>query len=134
MENIEKKNTSCRESLILKPLGESHSKKNMVNVAAWIATTPTNIQDAVSKGSKNAVGDIIPVRFATTIAIPVSIKGTLKSTWNKDKLELFVIKSFIKVQFYWMEHLLVPFMSITFPANQCFHIHSIYNTHTIVKK
>lgn len=62
------------------PLGESHSKKNIENVAACIATAPTNIQDAVSKGSKKAVGDIIPVLFATTIATPVSIKGTLKST------------------------------------------------------
>jgi hypothetical protein len=26
-----------------------------VNVAAWIATTPTSIQDAVSKGSANNV-------------------------------------------------------------------------------
>lgn len=52
----------------------------MVNVAAWIATTPTSIQEAVSKGSRKAVGDIIPVLLATTIAIPVSIKGTVKST------------------------------------------------------
>lgn len=34
----------------------------------------------VSNGSKKAVGDIIPVRLLTTIAIPVSINGTLKST------------------------------------------------------
>lgn len=45
-----------------------------------MATTPTNIQDAVSKGSKKAVGEMIPVRLTTTIAIPVSMKGTLKST------------------------------------------------------
>lgn len=62
------------------PLGDNHSKKNMENVAAWMATAPTSIQDAVSKGSKKAVGEIIPVRFATTMATPVSIKGTLKST------------------------------------------------------
>ena len=37
------------------PDGLSHSKKNIVNVAAWIATTPTSIQDAVSKGSANNV-------------------------------------------------------------------------------
>lgn len=45
-----------------------------------MATAPTSIHDAVSKGSRNAVGDMIPVRFATTIATPVSMKGTLKST------------------------------------------------------
>lgn len=45
-----------------------------------MATAPTSIHDAVSKGSKNAVGDIMPVRLATTMAVPVSIKGTLKST------------------------------------------------------
>jgi len=37
------------------PDGLSHSKKKIVNVAAWIATTPTSIQDAVSKGSANNV-------------------------------------------------------------------------------
>lgn len=68
---------------MLKPLGESHSNKKIVKVAAWIATTPTSIQEAVSKGSKNAVGEIIPVRFATRTAIPVSINGTLKSTWKR---------------------------------------------------
>lgn len=66
-----------------KPLGESHSNRKIVNVAAWMATTPTNIQEAVSKGSRNAVGDIIPVRLATIMAMPVSIKGTLKSTYRK---------------------------------------------------
>lgn len=49
-------------------------------MAACIATAPTNIQEAVSNGSRKAVGDMMPVRFATTIATPVSIKGTLKST------------------------------------------------------
>lgn len=34
----------------------------------------------VSNGSKNAVGEIIPVRLFTTIEIPVSINGSLKST------------------------------------------------------
>lgn len=34
----------------------------------------------VSNGSKNAVGEIIPVRLFTTIAMPVSINGSLKST------------------------------------------------------
>lgn len=51
-----------------------------MNVAAWIATAPTSIHDAVSNGSRNAVGEMIPVRFATTIATPVSMNGTLKST------------------------------------------------------
>lgn len=36
---------------MLNPEGLSHSNIKMVNVAAWIATTPTNIHDAVSKGS-----------------------------------------------------------------------------------
>lgn len=33
------------------PEGLIHSKKNIENVAACIATTPTNIHDAVSNGS-----------------------------------------------------------------------------------
>lgn len=71
------------DSFMSKPLGESHSKKKMVKVAAWMATTPTNIQEAVSKGSRKAVGDMMPVRLATIMAIPVSMKGTLKSTWKR---------------------------------------------------
>lgn len=71
------------ESLMSKPLGESHSKRNIMKVAAWMATTPTNIQEAVSKGSRKAVGDIIPVRLATMMAMPVSMNGTLKSTCNR---------------------------------------------------
>ena len=39
----------------------------------------TSIQLAVSKGSRNAVGEMIPVRLATSIVIPVSRKGTEKS-------------------------------------------------------
>lgn len=70
---------------MLKPLGDSHSKRKIIKVATWIATRPTNIHDALSNGSKNAVGEIIPVRFATTMAIPVSMKGTLKSTCNRHK-------------------------------------------------
>lgn len=34
----------------------------------------------VSNGSKNAVGEMIPVRLFTTIAMPVSMNGSLKST------------------------------------------------------
>lgn len=70
---------------MLKPLGDNHSNRKMVKVAAWMATKPTSIQEAASKGSRKAVGDMIPVRFATTMAIPVSIKGTLKSTWKTTK-------------------------------------------------
>lgn len=62
------------------PLGDNHSKKNIEKVAACIATAPTSIQDAVSNGSKKAVGEIMPVRLATTMATPVSINGMLKST------------------------------------------------------
>jgi len=35
------------------PEGLSHSNRKMKIAAAWIATTPTNIQEAVSKGSEN---------------------------------------------------------------------------------
>lgn len=52
----------------------------MEKVAAWMATAPTSIHEAVSKGSRKAVGDMMPVRLATTMATPVSMKGTLKST------------------------------------------------------
>lgn len=82
MQGTVESSTCLRDSCMLYPLGDSHSNRNMVKVAAWIATTPTNIQDAVSNGSKKAVGDMIPVLFATTIAIPVSMNGTLKSTCN----------------------------------------------------
>lgn len=34
-----------------KPEGLIHSKANIENVAACMATTPTNIQEAVSNGS-----------------------------------------------------------------------------------
>lgn len=64
---------------MLNPLGDNHSNKKIVNVEACMATTPTSIHEAASKGSKKAVGDMMPVLFATTIAMPVSMKGTLKS-------------------------------------------------------
>lgn len=38
-------------TFISKPDGLIHSKANIENVAACIATTPTNIHDAVSNGS-----------------------------------------------------------------------------------
>lgn len=31
----------CNDNFISKPLGESHSNKNIMNAAAWIATMPT---------------------------------------------------------------------------------------------
>lgn len=40
----------------------------------------SKILTEVSNGSKNAVGEIIPVRLLTTIAMPVSMNGSLKST------------------------------------------------------
>ena len=39
----------------------------------------TNIHEEKSNGSRNAVGEMIPVLFDTRIVIPVSKKGTLKS-------------------------------------------------------
>ena len=50
---------------MLYPDGESHSKKKMVPAANWMATRATSIQLAVSNGSRKAVGEIMPVRFAT---------------------------------------------------------------------
>ncbi len=44
-----------------------------------IATNATSIQDAVSKGSRNAVGDMMPVLFATRMVMPVSRYGTEKA-------------------------------------------------------
>lgn len=38
-------------TFISKPEGDSHSNKNIINVAACIATKPTSIQEAVSNGS-----------------------------------------------------------------------------------
>ena len=80
------------------PAGENISKRKMERAAACIATRETSIQELVSKGSeksnkvelfaiiriewipRNAVGEIIPVLLATTIAIPDSRNGTVKST------------------------------------------------------
>ncbi len=44
-----------------------------------IATNATSIQDAVSKGSRNAVGDMMPVLLATRMVMPVSRYGTEKA-------------------------------------------------------
>lgn len=38
-------------TFILNPEGLIHSKRNIVNVAAWMATTPTRNHEAVSNGS-----------------------------------------------------------------------------------
>ena len=88
------------------PLGDNHSKRNIIKVAAWIATIPTNIQEAVSKGSRNAVGDIIPVRLATTIAIPVSMKGTLKSTCKLLNVTKYSCKLCVPKRHYLLENIL----------------------------
>lgn len=88
-----------------KPLGESHSNRKIVKVAAWMATTPTSIQEAVSNGSRNAVGEMIPVLFATIIAIPVSMKGTLKSTYVTEKLcQIMTSKGFHLVKVGYVLH------------------------------
>ena len=50
---------------MLYPDGESHSKKKIVPAANWMATRATSIQLAVSNGSRKAVGEMMPVRFAT---------------------------------------------------------------------
>lgn len=41
-----------KRTFISKPEGLIHSNANIENVAACMATTPTNIHDAVSNGSK----------------------------------------------------------------------------------
>lgn len=49
--------------------------------ARWnIIQKRPHILTDVSNGSKNAVGEMIPVRLFTTMAMPVSINGSLKST------------------------------------------------------
>lgn len=34
----------CNDNFISKPLGDNHSNRNIINVAAWIATMPTCIR------------------------------------------------------------------------------------------
>lgn len=63
------------------PDGLIHSKTNIANAEAWMLTSKIIIHEIVSNGSKKAFGDIIPVFLATTIVIPVSRKGTVKSTY-----------------------------------------------------
>ena len=57
---------------MLYPDGDAHSKRNIANAEAWIATIVISNHEAMSNGSKKAVGDMIPKRFATIIAIPDS--------------------------------------------------------------
>ena len=64
---------------MLYPLGLSHSNRKMDPAAAWTATITTNIQEEKSNGSRKAVGEMMPVRLATRMVIPVSRKGTEKS-------------------------------------------------------
>ena len=61
-------------TFMLYPAGLSHSKRNIIRAESWTATKAVMSQDAMLNGSKNAVGEMIPVRFATTIAVPDSCK------------------------------------------------------------
>ena len=61
------------------PDGESHSKRKIQPAATWMATRATMAQLVVSKGSRKAVGEMIPVFLATKMVIPVSKNGTEKS-------------------------------------------------------
>ena len=63
------------------PDGLSHSNRKMQPAATCTATKATMNQLVVSKGSKKAVGEIIPVFLATKMVIPVSKKGTEKSNF-----------------------------------------------------
>jgi hypothetical protein len=47
----------------------------MVPAASWMATKATSIQLAVSKGSKKAVGDMMPVRLATLGQVKYNAAG-----------------------------------------------------------
>ncbi len=47
------------------PDGDSHSKRKMHPAATCMATSATSIHEAVSNGSRKAVGEMMPVRLAT---------------------------------------------------------------------
>ena len=64
-------------TFMLYPAGLSHSKRNIIRADSWTATKAVMSQDAMLNGSKKAVGEMIPVRFATTIAVPDSCKQKL---------------------------------------------------------
>ena len=49
------------------PAGDNHSNKNIHPAAKWTATKATMAQLVGEKGSKNAVGEMIPVFLATEI-------------------------------------------------------------------
>ena len=61
-------------TFMLYPAGLIHSKRNIIRAESWTATKAVMSQDAILNGSKKAVGEIMPVRFATTIAVPDSWK------------------------------------------------------------
>lgn len=52
---------------------------HLLNAPTWMATKATKAQLAVSKGSKKAVGEMMPVLLATKTVMPVSKKGTENS-------------------------------------------------------
>ena len=61
-------------TFMLYPAGLIHSKRKIIRAESWTATKAVMSQDAMLNGSKNAVGEIMPVRFATTMAVPDSWK------------------------------------------------------------
>ena len=61
-------------TFMLYPAGLIHSKRNIIRAESWTATKAVMSQEAMLNGSRNAVGEMIPVRFATTIAVPDSCK------------------------------------------------------------
>ena len=57
---------------MLYPAGLSHSNRNIIRADSWTATKAVMSQLAMLKGSRKAVGEIIPVLLATTMAVPDS--------------------------------------------------------------
>ena len=56
------------------PAGLSHSNRNIIRADSWTATKAVINQLAMLNGSRKAVGEMIPVLFATTMAVPDSEK------------------------------------------------------------
>ena len=54
------------------PAGLSHSNRNIIRADSWTATKAVINQLAMLNGSRKAVGEMIPVLFATTMAVPDS--------------------------------------------------------------
>ena len=77
------------------PAGLSHSNRNIIRADSWTATKAVINQLAMLNGSRKAVGEIIPVLFATTMAVPdseeniISIKRK-KKTFNSINQKPFV--------------------------------------------